>query len=147
MKTVANNRRARYDYEILDTIEAGIRLTGAEVKSCRAGNVHLGGSYVLLLGDAPIIRGMKIAKYAYASGSDDDEHVGRDRPLLLKKSELERLQTELNEKGVTVIPLEVRAGKYIKVLIGIGRGKKRFDKRQKKKEADIGRRLREGREI
>ncbi len=144
MKTVASNRRARYDYDILDTFEAGVILTGQEVKSCRVGNVSLSGSYVSFLGGKPVMKGMKIGKYAYASGEYDP---GRDRTLLLRGSEVARLQSELNEKGVTLIPLEVKAGKYIKIVLGLGKGKKRYDKRQKIKEKDIKRRLKEGREI
>ena len=145
MKLVAQNRRARYDYEILETVEAGIILTGPEVKSCRKGHINLAGSYVSFLGGRPVLKGAGISKYAF-SGPDiaHDEH--RDRQLLLKKTELGKLQRAMEEKGMTLIPLEVRAGKYIKLLIGVCRGKKKADKRQAIKEREVGRRLREGRE-
>jgi len=143
MKTVAQNRRATYDYEIIDTFEAGIVLSGHEVKSCRAGNVNLAGSYVSLHTGTPLLRGAKIAKYSHAAGLDDYE-IGRERTLLLHKKELAKLQTQLLEKGVSLIPMKILAGKHIKVVLGLGKGKKRYDKRQKKKEQDVSRRLRAG---
>ncbi len=143
MKVVAQNRRARYDYEILDTVEAGVMLTGQEVKSCRTGNISLAGSYVSFLQGKPVLKGAKIAAYAFASGLED-YNPGRDRPLLLSKTDIRKLQSSLDEKGMTLIPLEVRAGNFIKVLLGFGKGKARHDKRQKIKEKDIGRKLRKG---
>ena len=118
MKTVAKNRRARYDYEIVQTIDAGIILEGHEVKSCRAGNVNLSGSYVSMNTGSPVLKGAKIAKYQYASGLED-YNLGRDRQLLIKKKEMAKLQKELLEKGVSLIPLEVKAGKHIKVILGL----------------------------
>ena len=146
MKVVAQNRRARYDYEILDTFEAGMMLTGPEVKSCRMGHINLGGSYVSFQYGAPVLKGAGISKYPYSTSFiPHDEH--RDRPLLLKKSELAKLEKATEEKGMTLIPLEVRAGKYIKIAIGVCRGKKKTDKRQAIKERETNRRLREGREV
>lgn len=146
MKILSKNRRARFDYDISDTLEAGIALTGQEVKSCRMGNINLAGSYVSLVSGKPMIKGMKIAKYAHASGVEDYA-PGRDRLLLLHKRELEKLTAKLSEQGVSLVPLEVKGGRHIKVVLGLGKGKKRYDKRQSKKEQDIGRRLKEGREI
>ncbi len=146
MKIVAQNRRARYDYDIVDTLEAGISLTGQEVKSCRMGNINLGGSYVSLVSGKPVIKGMKIAKYNFASNIEGYE-PGRDRILLIKKREIEKITSSLAEKGVSLIPLEVKAGRHIKVILGMGKGKKRHDKRQSKKEKDVSRRLKQGEEI
>lgn len=146
MKTVAQYRRARFDYEITETLEAGIVLTGQEVKSCRGGHVQLAGSFVSLRGGAPILKGMKIAPYVYA-GPQPDYDPERDRTLLLKKSDIERLKAAEQEKGITVIPLEVRSGRHIKVLIGIGRGRKRLDKRARIRERDVQKKLRRGEEI
>lgn len=141
MKTVAQNRRARFDYDIAETIEAGIQLTGPEVKSCRAGQVNLSGAYVSFLGGKPVLKQMKISHYAYAR-KDDQLEPDRDRELLLKSAELGRIEALQNEKGTAIIPLEVRAGRFIKVLLGVGRGRKRLDKRQKIKERSIEKRLR-----
>lgn len=146
MKVVAENRRARFDYEILETVEAGIVLSGQEVKSCRAGNVHLKGAYVSFLGGAPILKKASIAPYKFALPLPSYDPL-RDRPLLLKKGEAARLEAAAEEKGMTVVPLEVRAGTFIKILLGVGRGRKRVDKRQRIKERETARRIREGREI
>jgi SsrA-binding protein len=143
MKVIARNRRARYDYDITDTVEAGIMLTGQEVKSCRSGNVSLAGAYVSFLHDKPVLKSAKIAAYKFASGLESYD-PGRDRPLLLSKSDVRKLHSVLDEKGVALIPLEMRAGKYIKVLLGLGKGKSRVDKRQKIREKDVKKKLRKG---
>lgn len=145
MKAVAANRRARFDYEITDTVLAGIMLSGQEAKSCRMGHVDLSGSYVSFHGGKPIIKHLKISPYKFASQLDGYD-PGRDRPLLLTNGEIEKLQVASEQKGITIIPLEVQAGKFIKILIGLGRGRKTIDKRKKIKERDIERRLRSGRE-
>ena len=145
MKIVAQNRRARFDYEITDTVEAGIVLTGQEAKSARLGHVSLAGSYVSFLGGKPILKQVKISPYAYASGLEGYD-PGHDRPLLLKKSELTRLESAQAEKGVSIIPLEVHSGKFIKILLGLAKGRKTIDKRQRIKERDVSRRMRMGRE-
>ena len=146
MKVVAQNRRAKFDYEIIDTVEAGMMLTGPEVKSCRRGHISLAGAYVSFLGGKPVLKGASISKYAF-TGPDVAHDDKRDRELLLKKTEAAKLQRATEEKGMTLIPLEVRAGKYIKIAIGLGRGRKKLDKRQAIKERETGRRLREGREV
>jgi SsrA-binding protein len=145
MKTVAQNRRARFDYEILDTLEAGIILSGAEVKSCRAGQVHLGGSYVTMLHGRPILRNANVAPYRYAAHETEFQPT-RDRELLLKKTEVAKLMSAITQKGITLIPLEVRAGKFVKVTIGLCRGRKKIDKRSVIKKREVERKLREGRE-
>lgn len=142
---MAQNRRARFDYEMLESIEAGIILMGPEVKSCRAGQVSLAGAYVSFLGGKPMLKHATIAKYAYAA-SVADYDPERDRELLLGKSQSIRLQSSVAEKGISIIPLEVRAGKYIKVLLALARGRKTIDKRQRIKEREMDRRIREGRE-
>lgn len=143
MKTVATNRRARFDYEILDTVEAGIVLTGQEAKSCRAGQVSMLGSYVSFASGVPVIKALKISPYKFASGLEGYD-PGHDRGLLIMKSQIVKLQAASSEKGMSVVPLEVHAGRFIKVLIGIGRGRKRIDKRQHIKEREVSRRVREG---
>ncbi len=146
MKTVAQNRRARFDYEITETLEAGIVLTGQEAKSCRGGHVDVRGAYVSFSGGKPIVKGMKIAKYAFASGIDGYE-PGHDRPLLLKKAEAERLASLSAEKGISIIPMEVHLGRHIKVVLGVARGRKTVDKRARIKERDVERRLKKGEEL
>ncbi|OGJ54818.1 SsrA-binding protein [Candidatus Peribacteria bacterium RIFCSPHIGHO2_02_FULL_49_16] len=143
---VAKNRRARHDYDILETIEAGMQLTGQEVKSCRIGGMNLSGAYVSFVSGQPVLKEAKIAPYRYASGLEGYS-PSRDRSLLLKKVERVHLEEAAKQKGFTIIPLEVRAGAYIKILLGMGRGQKKYDKRQKKKEKSIERKLRRGEEI
>jgi len=145
MKKVAQNRRARYDYEIVDTVEVGIILTGQEVKSCRGGQMNLQGSYVSFSKGKPVLKNATIAPYAFASNLENYD-PGRDRELLLKKSELPKLETKLAEKGVSLVPLEVRAGKFIKVVLGLGKGKKRIDKRQSIKEKGLRKKMKKGEE-
>jgi SsrA-binding protein len=145
MKPVAQNRRARYDYAIDDTVEAGLILTGQEAKSCRGGHVHLSSAYVSFVSGKALLKGMKISPYAFASGLTEYD-PGRDRELLLSKVQRERLLGAVQEKGVTVIPLEVRAGKYIKVLLGLGRGVKRHDKRQRIREREQEKKIKKGEE-
>ncbi len=146
MKVVAQYRRAKFDYEILESIEAGIMLMGHEVKSCRAGHISLAGSYVLLRDGRAFARKITISPYQYAANSAGHDPA-HDRELLLKREEYDRLQSSVDQKGLTLIPLEVRAGKYIKVVIGLCRGKKQFDKRASIKKRDTERRIREGREV
>ncbi len=145
IKIVAQNRRARFDYEVIDTVEAGILLTGQEVKSCRMGHIDLAGSYVSFFRNVPTLKQAKISPYPFASGLADYQ-PGRDRSLLLKKSELEKLKIATEQRGTTIIPLEVRAGKFIKVLLGLGRGRKRVDKRAAIKDREVKQKLRKGEE-
>ncbi len=146
MKVVAQNRRARFDYEITDTVEAGLILTGQEVKSCRLGHVNLSGAYVSFLAGKAVLKHAKVSPYPFA-GPLPDYNPDRDRALLLGAHEAAKLAGLSAEKGVALIPLEVRAGRYIKVLLGIGRGRKTLDKRQRIRERDMEKKLRAGSEI
>ncbi len=145
MKVVAGNRRARFDYEILESFEAGMVLTGPEAKSCRAGHASLAGAYVSFRGPKAVLRQMNISAYPFAKSVPHEPL--RDRVLLLNQNELDRLRASLSEKGLTVIPLELKAGKFIKIVIAIGKGRKRIDKRRAIKEREVKRNLREGREV
>lgn len=106
----------------------------------------MAGSYVSFLGGVPRIKHLKISPYAFTSGLDGYDPA-RDRELLLKKSEAAKLQAMADQKGVTVVPLEVKAGRFIKVVLGVGQGRKRIDKRRAIREREVGRQLREGREV
>ena len=144
MKVVAQNRRARFDYEIVETVEAGMMLTGQEVKSCRNGHVSLAGAYVSFRAGKPVVKQMKISPYPAAGPLPDYDEL-QDRTLLLSKKDQVRLESAVEEKGVTLLPMEVRAGKYIKVLLGLGKGRKTIDKRQAIKKRDLEREMRKGR--
>lgn len=129
VKVVATNRRARHDYQILDTYEAGLVLLGSEVKSLRAGRMELKDSYAVIDGGEAYLVGAHIAPYDFArEGGHDPE---RRRKLLMHKSEIGRLAGTLAEKGLTLVPLQVyfKDGKA-KVEIALARGKRTYDKRQ-----------------
>lgn len=145
MKIVAKNRRARFDYEVVDTLTAGIVLTGPEAKSCRMGHVDLAGAYVSFYGGHALLKHLKIAAYPFAANIPHEPE--RDRILLLQKSDRDRLRAESAEKGITIVPLEVQAGRHIKVVLAVVRGRKTIDKRRVIKERDIEKRLRTGREL
>jgi SsrA-binding protein len=132
------NRKARFDYEILDSFEAGLELTGPEVKSTRAGQVSLQEAYIKVRDGQAWLVGAHIAPYASAGDSGDYDPL-RQRRLLLHKKELTSLTTKLQEKGLTLLPLKMYVVRNrIKLEVGLGRGKKKYDKREsiKKREAE-----------
>ena len=141
---ISKNKKAFHDYEILDKIEAGVVLAGAEVKSLRDKRVNLKGSFVSTWNGQAFVEGMHVSPYKFAPDKNYDPH--RKRKLLLHKKEILKLEAHLNEKGKTAVPLEIYfKGSIIKLLIGICRGKKQYDKREElKKKAqnlDIARAL------
>jgi SsrA-binding protein len=127
-KVIADNRKARHDYEVLDTIEAGVALVGTEVKSLRSGTVTMGDAYVMLKGGEAFIIGMHVPVYAH--GNIHNHEPTRERKLLLHRKELTQLETQTTRKGHTLIPLKLyfKEGR-VKLLIGIARGKSGRDKR------------------
>ena len=128
-RTVASNRKARHDYEIVERIEAGIRLTGDEVKSLRAGRASLVESYARVRDGEVWLEGMHVP--AYEQGNPRTHQPLRPRKLLLHRPEIERLAAEVAERGLTVVPLRVYFTHGIaKVELGVGRGKRRHEKRQ-----------------
>lgn len=138
---IATNRRARYDYVFEETLEAGMALTGSEVKSMRAGNVQLKDSYAAVRDGEAWLVGAYIAPYEMArEGGHDPE---RRRKLLLHSAELARLASRTQERGLTLIPIKMywRGGKA-KVLLGLGRGARRYDKREKIKAREMERETR-----
>ena len=129
MKAVTTNRRARHDYEILETYEAGMVLVGSEVKSLRDGQVNLKDSYASVRDGELWLVGCHIAPYAFSRlGGHIPE---RDRKLLLHRREIDRLSAKAAEKGLTLVPLKIyfKEGKA-KIELGLGRGKRTYDKRQ-----------------
>ncbi len=142
---IAKNKKAFFDYEILDEMEAGIILSGPEVKSIRRGKVNLKGSFVSILSDGKVyVNNMHVSPYSFADNSKYDEV--RRRELLLKKSEIENLEKRLNEAGVSLIPTRIYLKKgLVKLAIALARGKKKHDKRhdlkKKSQNRDIERSL------
>lgn len=132
------NRKASFLYFIEDTYEAGIVLKGTEIKSIRKGEANLKDSYVIIKNNEAYILNMFISKYEEGNINNHDET--RNRKLLLNKQEIYKLKSKLNIEGYTIIPLKVYIKKdNAKVLIGVGKGKKIYDKRESIKQKDIER--------
>jgi len=133
-KVVATNRKARHEYFVLDTVEAGVALTGTEVKSIRLGNVNLTDGYAMVRNGEVWLSGMHVSPYEQGSYANVDPL--RERRLLLHRKEIRRLIARIGEAGVTLVPLQVYfKNRVAKVLLGVCRGKRAFDKRE-----DISRR-------
>lgn len=130
------NRRATFDYAIGDTYTAGIVLTGTEIKSIRLGKASLADTYCFIINDEIWIKNMYIAEYFYGTYNNHSER--HDRKLLLNRNEIMRLKKEAQHPGVTIVPLRLFINErgYAKLVIGVGRGKREFDKRQSIKERD-----------
>lgn len=134
------NRSARYDYQIEDEYEAGIVLTGTEIKSIRLGKVNIKDSYAIIKNEEIFLLNTHIASYDKGNIFNHDEN--RTRKLLMHKKEIRKLNNKLVLEGYTLIPLKIyfKNGKA-KVLIGLCKGKKNYDKRQSIKERDINREM------
>ncbi len=134
-KVLLRNSRARHDYFIEDTIEAGIVLVGSEVKSLRAGKASLAEAYAQAQNGEVTLLDMQVSEWSFANRFNHEPR--RERKLLLHKAEIKKLDEATSQKGFTLLPLEVylKNGK-IKVLLGLGKGKKQFDKREDQKEKD-----------
>lgn len=133
---IAENRKARFNYSLEDTIEAGIVLHGTEVKACRAHKVNLSDGYCAFRGTELFLQNVHISEYSH--GNRFNHNPRRARKLLLKKRELQKL-INLWNGGMAIFPLKMYLKKsYVKILVGFGKGKKQHDKRQdlKKKQAD-----------
>lgn len=132
-----NNRRAFYDYELLDRLEAGINLNGAEVKAVRLGHADLSGSFVRILGSEAYLVNAKIFPYEYASPQGYDPK--RTRKLLLHKKEIIALKSKTDGSNLALVPVSLYfKNGYVKLEVAIGKGKKEFDKRKaiKKKQLE-----------
>jgi SsrA-binding protein len=139
-KEIANNKKAYFDYEISDTYEAGICLTGTEIKSIRDTGASLNEAYVKVLHQEVWLIGCFIAPYSFGNIHNHEER--RDRKLLLHKREIEHLKKVTKEKGFTLLPLNMYfKGGRVKLKIGIGKGRKSYDKRELIKERDEKRSL------
>lgn len=132
------NRKAKFDYEIFDKYEAGIVLTGTEIKSIRKGNANLKDSYVILKNNELFLLNMFISHYKEGNIFNHDET--RSRKLLLHKKEINKIKEKVSIKGFTIVPLKLYFKKgYAKIEIGIAKGKHTYDKKEAIKERDIKR--------
>jgi SsrA-binding protein len=138
--SITENRKARFNYEILGTFPAGIELTGQEVKSIRAGKISLTGAYISVRGGEAFLLGANIEPYQPKNALGFDPL--RPRKLLMSKVELAELALAEGTKGLTIVPISVyNKGRFIKVDVAIARGKKKFDKRETIKKRDTERDL------
>ena len=128
-KQVCQNRKAYHDFFIEKKIEAGLCLLGSEVKSLRAGKAHLNDAFVDIKNGKPILVNAHIAPYGFATHMQHE--ALRDRPLLLSRQEIKKLEKELKIKGITVVALQIYfKGPYAKIEIALAKGKKEYDKRE-----------------
>ena len=137
-KMLAENRLARHQYEILETLETGIELLGTEVKSIRAGKANLKDGFCLIRKGEIRLHNVHISPHSFASGYFNHDPL-RVRKLLAHRREIEKFKNQLDKKGLALIPLSLQLkGSWIKLIIGLGKGRKLHDKRQeeKKKQAD-----------
>lgn len=139
MKIFSENRKADFNYEVLERFEAGLVLFGQEVKSIKTGHINLAGSYVTLAGGEPYLTGVKVPPYQpNNAGSDYNEE--RQRKLLLNKKEIDYLIGKTKTKGFSLIPLKIyEKNGRIKLEFGLAKGKKKFNKKEKIKKRDIER--------
>jgi SsrA-binding protein len=136
-----SNRKAFFEYFILDEYVAGVVLVGSEVKSIRQGDANINESYVFINNDEIWIKNMYISKYKQANTIEKNDE-NRDRKLLLNKKEIQKIQKSLQDNGITIIPLEVfLLNNKVKIKIGIAKGKKLYDKRETIKKRDVDREL------
>ncbi len=135
-----DNRRARHEYHILESLEAGLVLTGTEVKSIRAGGVSIGEAYARFRDGEAWLLGMHVPPYK--EGSFSNEEPNRPRKLLLKREQIERLTSRVGEKGLTIVPLRMYFTRnMVKVELGLAKGKKLWDKREDAAKRDVAREI------
>ena len=138
MKIIAKNPTAHHNYIIEDKFEAGIVLAGTEIKSIRNGNVNIKDSYIIIKNGEMWILGMHIKPYEF--GNINNKDPLRDRKLLAHKNEINKLLGKIKQKGISLIPLNLYWDKnHVKVEVGIGKGKKLYDKREDLKRKDAER--------
>ena len=130
------NRKATFDYEILETFTAGVVLTGTEIKSIRQGKVGLTDTYCMVINNEIWVKNMYIAEYSFGSYNNHTTH--RDRTLLLNRKEIRRIARETMQPGFSIVPLRLFINErgLAKIVIAIARGKRQFDKRQSIKERE-----------
>lgn len=143
MKIVAENKRARFEYELLDTYEAGIVLNGDEIKSVRLGHFSIVDTYGFIKDDECFLRNSYIKEYSnsFDAGRGGD-HSRRDRKLLLHKEEIAKIKKKIEQDRLTIVPTKAYfSGSNLKVEIAVAQGKKLYDKRESLKQKDITKKL------
>ncbi len=144
MANLAENRKARFNFELLEEFEAGIELVGTEVKSLKRGQASLDGSYILVRGGEAFVANLHIPPFQEKNAPENYESR-RLRRVLLTKAEIKKLADADSKKGLTIVPLAVyNKGVRLKLRLAIARGKRQFDKRESIKKRDVERDLRRG---
>jgi len=144
MPKLAINKRARFDYDVLDTFEGGLVLTGAEVKSVKAGRAQLKGAFLSIVKNELWLKNAFIAAYKPAGDKNEDYVADRNRKVLVHRRELKKLIGKKQAQGLTLIPISIYTkGGLIKLEFGVAKGKKEFEKRETIKKRDVQRQLRE----
>jgi len=135
------NKKAKFEYHFLQSFEAGMVLTGTEVKSVRAGNVNMNDAYCLVVNNEVILKSLYIAEFEM--GNINNHDTRQDRKLLLKKGEIKKIERRINEKGNTLVPYRIYMSerRFIKIEIALAQGKKAYDKRQTIKDRESKREL------
>lgn len=142
MPTLATNKKARHDFELLEEFEAGLKLTGPEVKSVRAGNVSLTGSFLTLQHGELYLKNTHIGPYAPA-GPMNSPDTRRDRKVLVHKRELNRLRAKHEAERLTIVPISLYTSRgFVKLSFALARGKKKHEKRDTLKKRDLDREIR-----
>lgn len=142
MKSITKNKKAYFEYQILDKYIAGIKLQGSEVKSIKSSKVSIMEAYCFITNGEIFIKGMHITEHK-EGGTYNNHQPVRDRKLLMKKKEIIKLEEKMSQKGLTIVPLEIiitNTG-FIKLEIGLAKGKNLYDKRQTLKTKDLDREL------
>jgi SsrA-binding protein len=135
----SENRKARHDYEILESFDGGLQLLGSEAKSVRNGGGKLSGAFVTFQAGELWLVGAGISRYAKA-GNDGEYNPERNRKVLMRQKEIESLHGKIQQKGLTLVPLSLYSrGRHIKLNFGLCRGRKSYDKREKLKKQDLDR--------
>ena len=141
-KMLAQNKYARFQYEILETIEAGIELLGTEVKSIRSGKVNLRDGYCSFNNNEILLKNVHISPHTNVGAFFNHDPL-RERKILIHKKEILKLKARAEKKGLTIVPLSIYLkGSWIKLNLGLGKGKKIYDKRQADKKKDINKEIR-----
>lgn len=143
MPKLALNKKAKFDYELMETYEGGLQLSGAEVKSAKAGHVQLKGSFVSLKGGELYLRNAYIASYKPAANQGDYDPY-QDRKILVHRAELKRLIGKTKEAGLTIVPISLYTkARLVKIEFALARGKKQHEKRETIKKRELDRQIRE----
>lgn len=140
-KNIANNRKASYNYELVDKIVVGVELTGTEVKSLRNGNVNFGDAFCQIHQDEMFVKSLSIP--VYDKGNIHNHEPLRSRKLLLRKAEIKKLDRKVKEKGLTLIPTRLYFSErgWVKIEVATAKGKKTFDKRESIKQKDLSKQM------